>query len=211
MPDQILPPSFFQRPALCLAASLLGKILWHRRNGQLLGCRIIETEGYTLADKASHAYRGRKGSEAMLAPAGTIYMYRIRQWDSLNISALGLGCAVLIKAAVFADKTADRRLSGQGLLCQTMHLRTAEWNGKHFGPNLYLTPSQESPKQILVTPRLGVIANHDWPYRFVEYKYAAYATLPHIKVAWRRHRLARVCANIPQAVHFAAVHSKFAS
>ena len=207
MPAQILPSSFFCRPALCLAASLLGKILSHKYKGQLLSCRIIETEGYTLADKASHAYRGRKGSEAMLAPAGTIYMYRIRQWDSLNISVQGLGCAVLIKAAVSVDQPADRRLSGQGLLSQTMRLRTAEWNGANFGPHLYLTEAQEKPGQILVTPRLGVIANHHWPYRFVEFKYAAYATLPHIKMAWRRQSLVQICANMPQAVHFAATRS----
>ena len=186
-----MPRPFFELPAITLAASLLGKTLWHWDGTKLHNCRIVETEAYTLADKASHAYRGRKGCEPMFAPAGTIYMYRIRQWDALNISALGAGCAVLIKAAVRDDTHAfepDRRLSGQGLLCRAMGLRTAEWNGKFpdeypgksvgksfkslfnplfkpLGKQLVFTNSTEPVTRVRVTPRLGVTADKDFPYQ----------------------------------------------
>ena len=169
------------------------------------------------ADKASHAYRGRKGCEPMFAPAGTIYMYQIRQWDALNISALGAGCAVLIKAAVTDDTSEpDRRLSGQGLLCRAMGLKTAEWNGKfpdeypgksvgkHLRKQLGFTNSTEPVTRVRVTPRLGVTADKDFPYRFVEEKYSAFATLPRIKAEWRHKKLTGLFSSAGQAVHFAA-------
>lgn len=203
-------------PPLSLAPKLLGKLLCRRHGNEIRKCRIIETEAYSLVDKASHSYRGRAGSEPMFDLPGTIYMYRIRQWDSLNISALGKGCGVLIKAAVpYFDKLSGARwlssygslrraLGGQGLLCRALQLSTAQWNGKQFCSEFYLEDNGYQPPKILVTPRLGVTANKDFPYRFVDSAFARSATLPHLKVHWRNKGLTKYCANPYQATHFAA-------
>jgi len=203
-------------PPLSLAPKLLGKLLCRRYENEIHKCRIIETEAYGLTDKASHSYRGRAGSEAMFAPPGTIYMYRIRQWDSLNISALGKGCGVLIKAAIpYFDKLSAvrwlspygslrRALGGQGLLCRALQLSTEKWNGKQFCSEFYLEDNGYKPKEILVTPRLGVTAAKHLPYRFVDNAFIKSTSLPHVKVCWRSKGLTKYCTNSLQATHFAA-------
>ena len=216
----MLPSSFFQLPALALAPALLGKVLCRLWNDELRKCRIIETEAYTLADKASHAYRKRKGCEPMFDAPGTIYMYRIRQWDSLNISALGKGCGVLIKSAVpYFDRLSSirwlrpygsvrRALGGQGLLCRALQLRTDEWNGKQFCNRFYLEDGNYQPQEILVTPRLGVTANKEHPYRFVDGSFIRSATLSHIKARWKEKGLSNYYVEPLQAVHFCSASRK---
>ena len=209
-------------PALSLAPMLLGSIICRRVNNQLWRCRIVETEAYTLMDKASHSYKKRQGSEPMFAAAGTIYMYRIRQWNSLNISALEAGAGVLIKAAVpyferisqvrwlhphLHHRPLRRVLGGQGLLCRALNLSVPDWNGQQFGPDLYLEEDDHKPAEILVTPRLGVSVNRELPYRFVDKFWLASTTLPYIKQSWREKELMKICRDVVEASRFANLFS----
>ncbi len=71
--------SFYQREDVVLIAKeLLGKIIVTRFDGIITSGRIIETEAYNgIADKASHAYGGRRTArtEIMYQQGGIAYVY----------------------------------------------------------------------------------------------------------------------------------------
>lgn len=199
----VLPDSFFDRDAQCVARELLGKIIRHRVNGLWLSARIIETEAYYFAEKGSHASLGyTEKRKALFLDGGHIYMYYARGGDSLNFSAQGPGNAVLIKSAfpwvdelsppaslaqmrrnnpdAQANPRPDHRLcAGQTLLCKALGLKVPEWDAKCFDPeHLYVENVGEQPAHILQTTRLGIPRGRDehLMYRFVDADYAAYCT-----------------------------------
>ena len=75
-----LPTGFYSSDDVVgIARALLGKVLCTRIDGKLTAAMIAETEAYAgVADKASHAYGGRrtKRTEPMYGPGGTAYVYR---------------------------------------------------------------------------------------------------------------------------------------
>src|SRR4051812_13883405 len=75
----ILPESFYTRKDVVkIARELLGKVLVTKFNGILTAGLIVETEAYAgVADKASHAYGGRRTNrtEVMYAAGGVSYVY----------------------------------------------------------------------------------------------------------------------------------------
>jgi len=203
-----LKPAFFDQEPCELAQALLGKIIRHRyhANGRdhWLGCRIIETEAYYLAERGSHSSQGYTLKRAaMFMPPGTIYMYYARGGDSLNISARGEGNAVLIKSAVVHfDRTSPRdnlklmqRLnpvkgsgklrpeaklcSGQTLLCASLGLKVDHWDQQQFDRrHFYLDDVGYRPEMIIQTTRLGIPAGRDehLMYRYIDGAHAGQCT-----------------------------------
>ncbi len=104
-----LGPDFFDRDAQVVACDLLGKVLCHEVDGQVLWAAIVEAEAYYREEKASHASLGyTEKRKALFMPPGTIYMYYARGGDSYNVSCAGAGNAVLVKAGwVPAGEAAD--------------------------------------------------------------------------------------------------------
>lgn len=74
-----LQATFYQsNNVVLLAKQLLGKSLFTKINGKLTGGIITETEAYEgIADRASHAYGGRrtKRTEVMFQKGGVSYVY----------------------------------------------------------------------------------------------------------------------------------------
>src|SRR5262245_58415577 len=72
----ILPRSFYARPTLAVARSVLGCVLCHRVVDEILRGRIVEAEAYTN-DTASHARGSRRTprNTIMFGPAGYAYVY----------------------------------------------------------------------------------------------------------------------------------------
>lgn len=69
----MLPPSFFDRPALTVARDLIG--VGVRVAG--VGGLIVETEAYAPDDPASHSFIGeRPRTRAMFGPPAHAYVYR---------------------------------------------------------------------------------------------------------------------------------------
>ena len=71
---------FYDRDTCTVARELVGKYLVRRLDGQLLVCRITETEAYIgRCDKACHAYQYRRTqrTETLFAAPGTVYLYLI--------------------------------------------------------------------------------------------------------------------------------------
>ena len=72
--------SFYGRDTITVAKELLGNVLVHNIDGQLLKGIIVETEAYFgLEDKAAHSYGGKetKRVETMYGMPGTAYIYLI--------------------------------------------------------------------------------------------------------------------------------------
>ena len=75
-----LKNDFYNRETLNVARDLLGKVLVHNMNGEILRGRIVETEAYLgVIDKAAHSYGGKKTErvEIMYGPPGRAYIYFI--------------------------------------------------------------------------------------------------------------------------------------
>ncbi len=74
-----LPASFYHRTnVVTIAKDLLGMLLVTSFNNSVTSGRIVETEAYNgVADKASHAYGGRRTqrTETMYATGGIAYVY----------------------------------------------------------------------------------------------------------------------------------------
>jgi len=123
-PGKRLDAAFYQRECLEVARNLVGKILVHQTEQDILRLRISETEAYCgEADTACHAHKGKtKRTEVLYAPAGTVYIYLCygMHW-LLNIvtGSEGDPQAVLIRACVDAP--------GPGKLTKTLGI-TGELN-----------------------------------------------------------------------------------
>ncbi|MBV8845026.1 MAG: DNA-3-methyladenine glycosylase [Bryobacterales bacterium] len=175
-----LPRSFYNRHAIELARSLLGKILEH---GPAAG-RIVETEAYLgLSDAAAHASRGRTArTEVLFGPPGHAYVYFIYgMYECLNIVAEPEGSpgCVLIRAVeplrgieeMRRRRRAIQRVedlaNGPGKLTLALGI-TRRLNGADVtrGPLIVCAPERDEPFEIAVSPRIGITKNADWPLRF---------------------------------------------
>ncbi|AJC49267.1 DNA-3-methyladenine glycosylase [Allofrancisella guangzhouensis] len=193
--------SFFNQNALSLAHDLLGKLICRYYKNYWLYAQIIETEAYELTDKGSHASLGfTPKRKALFMPAGTIYMYYSRGKDSLNISAYGEGCAVLIKSAIpYGDvfgsqmlkimhqlnplpngekRPWHRLMSGQTLLCRALDLKVPDWDQQQFSQQFFIADTGYKPQEVIQTTRLGIPKGRDehLPYRFIDAAYVKSCT-----------------------------------
>lgn len=87
--------SFFQKPTLELAPSLLGTELVHETSSGVTAGMIVEVEAYRgPVDKAAHSYGGKMTdrTRAMYGPAGHAYIYFIYGMHfCLNVVSAGEG------------------------------------------------------------------------------------------------------------------------
>lgn len=184
--NQILPRSFYQQDGLALAKGLLGKILLRRKDGQLTGGRIVETEAYLGAqDPAAHSYKGNtQRTRIQFGAGGYAYVYLIYGMHCcMNIVAApeGVPHVVLLRAlepVIGLEWMEQRRhtnrvqnlCSGPGKLCQAMAIDRSCYGMDLLGEELWLENEPEvSDQRIAVSKRIhidyaGEAAN--WPYRF---------------------------------------------
>ncbi|MBU6452064.1 MAG: DNA-3-methyladenine glycosylase [Cyanobacteria bacterium REEB67] len=195
--DASLPASFFARPTVEVAQSLLGQHLVRRpADAQSTPGRyeIVEVEAYTQDDPASHAFNGpSKRSSIMFGPPGHAYVYFIYgMYHCLNaVTELdGVAGAVLIRglralppptgeeAGLPSRKIEPSELSqkigpkldGPGKLCRALAIDLAH-NGvalfDHRSP-LFIAPGVSPlPGTIIATPRIGISKAQDRPWRFI--------------------------------------------
>lgn len=148
---RITDRGFFAKDALALAKDLLGKILIHEVNGEILAIRITETEAYLGAeDLASHSALGRmtRRNRVMFGEPGFSYVFMIYgMYYCFNITCNTVGRheAVLVRAGepVLGTETLlrNRRLEntkksqaarlksiadGPGKLCMAMAINSEQ-------------------------------------------------------------------------------------
>lgn len=199
---KMLTESFFAKDAQKVAQDLLGKVLRHYFNGIFLSAMIIEAEAYYLVEKGSHASLGfTQKRKALFMDPGTIYMYYARGADSINISCLGEGNAVLLKSGVPYLEDAPKNMievmhklnpsksgkpreinklcKGQTLLCRSLGLKVTDWDQKNFIiEKIRIDDVGYRPKKIIQTTRLGIPVGRDehLPYRFIDFNYVQFCT-----------------------------------
>lgn len=186
---RLVPRSVYDRSPELVARELLGKVLVHRRHGEVLSGRIIETEAYLgLEDPASHAAVGRTDRNAVLfGPPGFAYIYFIYGMHfCLNVSCLPKGepGGVLFRALApisgVATMRALRGLSGStkpqqiaggpGRLCQALGITRAALNGIDLtlpSSPLQIVDDGAPVTAIEVTPRIGIQKAAERPLRFL--------------------------------------------
>ena len=107
---RVLPPSFFRRPTVRVAQSLLGTYLVHRVKGKIIVAMITDVEAYDgPLDKASHAHKGvTKRNAPMFGEAGQWYVYLcygVHEMLNIVTGPKGYPAAVLIRGAEVGAKT----------------------------------------------------------------------------------------------------------
>ncbi len=186
----ILPESFYRRgDVLKIARELLGKVLVTTVDGVLTSGIITETEAYAgIADRASHAYGGRRTNrtETMYAGGGVAYVYLCYGIHHLfNVVTNGQDTphAILIRAlqpldgieAMLArrNKTAlqPSLTAGPGALSDAMGIRTIHTGLSLQGPLIFIEDRNIKVRKadIVAATRVGVAyAREDalLPYRF---------------------------------------------
>lgn len=193
-----LDRAFYSRDTVTVARELLGKALYHRVDGELLGAEITETEAYTGAsDKACHSYGGRRTARTrvMYQEGGYAYVYLIYgMYDMFNIvtEREDAPCAVLIRAArplpgsenaialrrfgvPWGELTPARRrglLDGPGKVCRGLGITRTHSGEDLLGERLYLAQNpHEAEFSIGVGKRINIDYAEEaagWPYRFFQ-------------------------------------------
>lgn len=178
---ELLPLSFYTRSTLEVARDVIGKILVHRYRGRVRSGRIVEAEAYT-DDPASHAHRGlTRRNGVMFGPAGVAYVYFIYgMYYCFNIvtEREGTPGAVLIRALEPLEgidamrrrrsvRSVHQLANGPGKLCEAMAIGRRHSGMSLLEDGLFLVDDGFVPPTIRQTPRIGIRAAADRPWRFI--------------------------------------------
>lgn len=172
-PGRPLPPEWFARDTLEVAAELLGKLLVRTLpDGRVRWGRLVEVEAYLGPDDlAAHSARGlTPRTRVMYGPPGHAYVYLIYGvWHCLNFVTRpeGVPQAILVRALEPGPGTG--RCSGPGLLCRALEIDLSLNSAPLEPPTIYVADDGIEPDAYFTTPRVGVEYSGDWasrPYRF---------------------------------------------
>lgn len=184
--NQIVEPSWFERPSTEVAPDLLGCTLVRKLpDRQTLRGLIVETEAYAVGDPAFHAYRRRTERNAVLfGPAGRSYVYLIYGiYHCFNVvtDADGVPSAVLIRAlqlefpAEVSSPKPHRVAAGPGKLCLALQIDRS-LNALLLQPSeplwlehRALEVQQQLDHQVISfvqTTRIGITQGVDLPWRW---------------------------------------------
>jgi len=163
---RILTPSYFNRPTVEVARSLVGKYLVRENGRGRIAGKIIEVEAYVgPRDKACHASKGRtKRTDVLFGPPGISYVYLIYgMYHCLNVvtEREQFPAAVLIRAIEVEGTLID----GPGRLCRALHIdRELNRRDLTIGRDLWLEDRAVRVKQadVGVYPRIGVDYAGSW-------------------------------------------------
>jgi DNA-3-methyladenine glycosylase len=182
-PDALFPDDLLLLPVTHAARQLLGCLLVSTIDGVRTAGVIVETEAYGGPDDpASHAATVRgptRRNRVMFGPPGRAYVYRSygMHWCMNVVTGPdGSAQAVLIRglepiegvgAMVARRAGASPLAAGPGRLCAALGITDERYGHDLREPPLQLLRGWEVPDEAVgVSPRIGVAAAEDWPYRF---------------------------------------------
>lgn len=168
--------TFFQKPTLQVAETILGFYLVRKEGGKIIKARITEVEAYIGEDDlACHAKVGKtKRTETMYGEAGHAYVYLIYgMYHCLNIvtEAKDYPAAVLIRA-VQTEGVPYKETNGPGKLCRFLKIDKKQFNGHDMvkGEKFWIEKGKKRKNEkIVTTPRVNIgYAGHctDYLWRF---------------------------------------------
>jgi len=170
---RVLARSYFNRPTVQVAQSLIGKHLIRSLDGREMVGKVIEVEAYVgPQDKACHASKGRTSrTDVLFGPPGISYVYLIYgMYHCLNVvtEREEFPAAVLIRAIEVDGKLID----GPGRLCRAFEIdRSLNRLDMTGGESLWFEDrgAGVSRGEIDRFPRIGVDYAGVWakkPWRF---------------------------------------------
>ncbi|MGZ9274675.1 MAG: DNA-3-methyladenine glycosylase [Nitrospira sp.] len=170
---KVLLRSYFSRPTIEVARSLIGKYLIRENEHGSVAGRIVEVEAYVgPEDKACHASKGRTArTEVLFGPPGHAYVYLCYgMHEMLNVVTEqdGFPAAILLRAVECDGMLID----GPGRLTRAFGIdRRLNRCDLTAGEALWFEDRGESlPRGALKTyPRIGVDYAGEWakkPWRF---------------------------------------------
>ena len=186
-----LPRSFYARTPRRVARDLLGKLLIRSDEKNYLSARIVEVEAYLgKNDPAAHSAAGNTARTSVLfGPPGHAYVYFIYgNHYCLNVSCEPEGKAggVLFRAlepltgiqemasargVVLSSPLDLRKLTtGPGRLAQAFGITRSRDNGRDLtspASGLWLADDGFRPKDIAITPRIGITKAASHPLRYI--------------------------------------------
>ena len=190
-----LPRTFYRQPTLLSARALLGAFVVRRfEDGMIAGCRIVETEAYTVGDPACHAFRGKSvANAAMFGAPGTAYVhinYGLHYCLNAVTAEEGVPEAVLIRAiepvigagrmranytgspqVPDAEAATDKRIgAGPGRLTRALAITKPAFNGHDLTDGdsaLFLAAGEPvADDAVTVAARIGITKGADLPWRW---------------------------------------------
>lgn len=167
------PIAFFNREVTLVARELLGAEFLVDGVGGI----IAETEAYHPTEPASHAHRGKTERNAsMFLGPGHVYVYRSYgiHW-CLNFVCADAS-AILIRAiepTEGIEKMTERRglanardlCSGPGKLAEALAVTKAH-DGLMIDAPVFRFRPADSPRPVVIGPRIGITKAADLPWRF---------------------------------------------
>ena len=181
---QLPARSFYARPTVEVARSLLGTILLHRTDDGLLAGVIVEVEAYLgQDDPAAHSSAGRTArTRVIFGDPGHAYVYKIYGLHHcLNVVAEpgGTPGCVLIRAlepvcgidTMRSRRVAARRsnqiASGPAKLTQAMGIGIEAYGADLLGEPLSIrVPRREPEVEVKTTKRIGIRKARELDLRF---------------------------------------------
>jgi DNA-3-methyladenine glycosylase len=182
-----LSRSFFNRPTLKVAADLLGKVLVHRTRAGVSSGIIVEAEAYVgEGDPACHAAPGpTTRNQPMYGDPGHAYVYLnygVHCLLNLVTEKAGSPAAVLIRALepigglalmrrrralyrAMSGLATDELCRGPGNLARAMGITLGDNRVDLCGSRLYVEDRGRIVARIGWSPRIGIRAGSDLPWR----------------------------------------------
>lgn len=161
-----LSRTFFHRPTLTVARSLIGKYLVRENGKKRIAGKIIEVEAYVGSqDKACHASKGRTArTDVMFGPPGVSYVYLVYgMYHLLNVvtERAEFPAAVLIRAIEVEGELID----GPGKICRTLDIdRSLNRLDMTEGRQVWFEDrgARVARKRVGTFPRIGVEYAGSW-------------------------------------------------
>jgi DNA-3-methyladenine glycosylase len=188
-PGKLLPRSYFNRPTLDVARSLIGKYLMRHTDQGVMAGLIVEVEAYVgPEDRACHASRGRTPrTDVLFGAPGIAYVYLIYgMYHCLNVvtEADGFPAAVLIRAVEHRSSSAIL-IDGPGRVCRSFQVdRTLNRWDLTVGERLWLEDRGEriTDEDVITAPRIGVDYAGEWAAKPWRFRLARWTRQPRQKV-----------------------------
>lgn len=161
-----LSRTYFNRPTVEVARSLLGKFLLRENGAGTMAARIVEVEAYVgPEDRACHASRGRtQRTDVMFGSAGVSYVYLIygmHHCFNIVTEEDGYPAAVLVRAVELDCELID----GPGRVCRRLNIdRSLNRLDLTRGEKLWLEDRGGIVRKASIGryPRIGVDYAGEW-------------------------------------------------
>jgi len=175
---KILTKSFYNRSALEVASELLGKILVHKFNNQIISGRIVEVEAYLAdLDEAAHSFKGETNrTKSLFSRPGIAYIYSIHQQVCFDVVCT-TPTSVLIRALepiegikLMKQNRGKENLrdltSGPGKLCKALGITKAHDGIDLVGSEIYIIDDGFKADEIIKSKRIGISKAQHHEFRF---------------------------------------------